>query len=661
MTSDTFEPRTLAGLLDAVVAKDPSRVAVQSPSQTDHLGIGDKNTATSPQSLSWTFSDLRNGSTRLASRLRADGIRRGSRIAALLYNQAEWALLFWTSVRMGCQFVPLDPRVLGQPTVAAHIIRSIDAAAIFVSTSEMARQVDKTLTREGKPLPLSAYLVSSAEYERLPDGWRALESIMVGVETKSFDKSIEETHLEPSDAILILATSGTTALPKLCPHTSITLRSASQVCQPLQLDTESSLCQQLPNFHIYGIFLNLAFWLAGGRLIVPSRSFDPRATLEAMSSNRKVYLPCVPSMLQALRLQLSTAEESQDTRPFAILTGGAVVTSETLAVAKLLQPEMIFAGYGATEAVVTPMHRIDEEREKRTEAGVPVAKVETEQANVRVCQLGSRTPLPRGQVGEIHQGGLGVIQGYLGVGDNENLEFYEENGVRWKAMGDQGYVDSEGHVYVLGRYDDIIIRGGENISPLAIEECLVKIAEIEDAAVVGVPDPVAGEVPVAIVRQRKPGIVPVKRLQAVVANRLGRAFSPTMILDLRADLEQEHFPATATGKIQRKVLKELVLEHVRHLATLKKARLSSDLTKGIMGSWAAVTGLAEEDIDPEAPIETFADSIMLMQFLSEAQAQGWRITREDMAVLDTVRAQAEFIVSQRLGKDKPSVVTVLSR
>ncbi|KAH8433364.1 uncharacterized protein LDX57_010998 [Aspergillus melleus] len=662
MNSDTAQPKALGRLLEAVEARYPDHVAVQSPSQRDHLELGAESPSISPQPVSWTFTDLRRGSTLLASRLRGDGLRPGSCIAAFLYNQAEWALLFWTSVRMGCRFVPLNSRVLGQPAIVSHLLRSIDAAAIFVATSEMARQVDETLAKEGKQLPVSAYLVSSlAEDERLPASWRTLESIMVGAEIAESEAIIEKTDLAPSDTILILATSGTTALPKLCPHTSTTLRAAAQVCQPLQIDAESSLCQQLPNFHIFGIFLNLAFWLAAGRLIVPSRAFDPQATLKTMATNRKVYLPCVPSMLQALRLQFSTAGERRRFGPYAIITGGAVITAETLATAKMLQPQMIFVGYGATEAVVTPLHRLDEVCVNKTGYGLPVAKVDSKEADLRVCEPGSRTTLPRGKIGEIHQGGLGVIVGYLGICEDKNLDFYEKSGKRWKAMGDQGFIDSDGHVHVLGRCDDIIIRGGENISPAAIEECLLAIPEIDDAAVVGIPDPVAGEVPVAIVRRKVPDIVPVKRLQAVVANRLGRAFSPTMVLDVRSDLSQEGFPTTATGKVQRKLLKQLVLDHARHLATLKKARLSSDLTKEITGSWAAVTGLAEEDIDPEAPIMTFADSIMLMQFLNEAQARGWRITREDMAQLHTIRAQIEFIVDQRLGKEGGSVLSVLSR
>lgn len=660
MTSHPIEAKPLGRLFDAVVARYPDHVAVQSPGQTDRLGLGDESTSTEARHLSWTYSNLRYGSNWLASRLSADGVRPGCSIVAFLDNQAEWALLFWTSVRMGCRFVPLDPRVLGQSAVASHLIRSIDAAAVFVSTPDMARKVEETLAQTGKRLPVSAYLVPAlANNDSMPAGWRPLENIMAGKEACS-DESIDGAHLQPGDTILILATSSTTALPKLCPHTSVTLCTASQVCRPLQLDAESSLCQQLPNFHIYGIFLNLAFWLAAGRLIVPSHCFDPRATLQAVQASRKVYLPCVPSMLQALRLQVSTAGEGQRSRPFAIITGGAVVTPETVTMAKSLKPEMIFVGYGATEAVVTPIKRVDEERVNRIRGPIPVAEIDSERVHVRVCEPGSRTPLPRGKAGEIHQGGPGVINGYLGIGDNESLEFYEENGIRWKVMGDQGYIDSEGRVYVFGRYDDIIIRGGENISPLAIEECLAAIPEIDDAAVVGVPDPVAGEVPVAIVRQRKSGTVPVKRLQAVVVNQLGRAFSPTMILDVRSDLKRDNFPATATGKIQRKVLQGLVLDHVRRLATLKKARLSSDLTKDIVGCWAAVTGLAEEDIDVEAPIETYADSIMLMQFLNEAQAQGWSITREDMPALNTVRSQAEFIVNRRLGNGA-SVASVLSR
>ncbi|KAI9041097.1 acetyl-CoA synthetase-like protein [Aspergillus affinis] len=662
MTSDTVQPKALGRLLEAVEARYPGHVAVQSPGQTDHLGLGVKSPSTSPQPVSWTFSDLRRGSTQLASRLRGDGVQPGSRIATFLNNQAEWALLFWTSVRMGCRFVPLDPRVLGQPAIVSHLLRSIDAAAIFVGTVEIARQVDETLTKEGKPLPVSAYLVSSlAEDELLPANWRTLGSVMVGAEMEESEVSIEKIDLEPGDTILILATSGTTALPKLCPHTSITLRAAAQVCQPLRIDAESSLCQQLPNFHIFGIFLNLAFWLAAGRLIVPSRTFDPQATLKIVASNRKVHLPCVPSMLQALRLQVSKAGERQGSGPYAIIIGGAVITVEALVTAKMLQPQMIFVGYGATEAVVAPLHQLDEGCVNMTGHPVPIAKVDSEEADVRVCEPGSRTPLPRGQPGEIHQGGLGVIEGYLGTDEDKSSDFFEESGKKWKAMGDQGIINSDGHVYVFGRCDDIIIRGGENISPLAIEECLLTIPEIDDAAVVGVPDPVAGEVPVAIVRRRMPGIVPVKRLQAVVANRLGRAFSPTLILDIRTDLSRDSFPTTATGKVQRKSLKELALGHIRHLTTLKKVRLSSDLTKEITGSWATVTGLAEEDIDPEAPVTTFADSIMLMQFLNQAQVQGWRITREDMAELQTVRAQIEFITDQKLGKEGGSVLSVLSR
>jgi len=92
-------------------------------------------------------------------------------------------------------------------------------------------------------------------------------------------------------------------------------------------------------------------------------------------------------------------------------------------------------------------------------------------AKVRICAPGSYVPLRRGEVGELHQGGLPVFSGYL---DNPHESCYQEDDINFIATGDQAYMDDNGHVYLLGRYKDLIIRGGENISPAKIEHCLAK-------------------------------------------------------------------------------------------------------------------------------------------------------------------------------------------
>ncbi|GAD97153.1 AMP-binding enzyme family protein [Paecilomyces variotii No. 5] len=654
----------LVTVFDQVAQQHPDRTAVLSLHQKDHLGIG---------SLRWTYSQLRDGSIRLAHRLAAAGLRQGNRIATFFYNEIEWAILFLASARLGCHFVPLDPRTLNQPADAVYLLRKVWAESIFVSNVDLANQIEHILETELMPqirikCALSPSVVGETD-GNLPRGWTTLAALMTGPTstTNSF------APLNRDDTILMLCTSGTTSRPKVCPHTSVTIVTpALGLADHWSINQESTLCQHLPSFHIFSVAFILTFWVSGGTVVFPSPEFNPAASFEALASGPKVYMACVPTMVYAMHT-LSTTTNSKFSSPFGICLGGAPITPDVLHTCKALGAKQIIAGYGTTEGVATLFNPMDVNDPRITNAGdgddvcLGTAKAGS---HLRVCAPGSRKPLRCGEIGELHQGGYPVFDGYFEGSEEDNSTCYREGTVPWFATGDRGYMDEEGCIYLLGRYKDLIIRGGENISPLKIEQCLCGQPGVKSAVVVGAPDDIAGEVPVAVIETRDNKSKEFfNELQSAVVRALGRSFAPKLILHLQRDLGREKYPTTTSGKIKKNIIKEWVATHIGKDGTQKPssqasgARSVSDITTANIPStietptgtniseeltacWSAISGVEPEQIKSDMPIRTFTDSTMQIQFLNLAKKKGWKLTLKDLLAADTVQKQAQLLVKK---------------
>lgn len=383
-----------------------------------------------------------------------------------MYNEAQWALLFWASARLGCQFVPLDPRVLDRDARdVMFLLDQLTPGAIFVSKEAMANRI-KHLTINHDHRPLVQCVAGDHEDTTVPAGWATMSNILS--EPLKDNPPLHQPG-NPDDTILILFTSGTTALPKGCPHTTISIGAQGLgFMYALKLGPGAHLCQHLPNFHVFNIACTLAFWLAGATVIFPSFSFDPQSTLQTIRSFQRVTAPCVPAMIHAL---VNCASPQNSSRPsFEVLLGGAPVTLDVVKRCRGLGAKRIMIGYGMTEGIPFVNTSLEMSTDPTTR-DVSVGKV-FYGGRVRICLEGSRTPIHKGEIGEVHLGGLPVFGGYLGRSIDS---CYREDGVNWIATGDQGYMDSEGYVYILGRYKDLIICGGENISPLKIEQCLAEV------------------------------------------------------------------------------------------------------------------------------------------------------------------------------------------
>ena len=160
----------------------------------------------------------------------------------------------------------------------------------------------------------------------------------------------------------------------------------------------------------------------------------------------------------------------------------------------------------------------------------------------------------------------------------------------------------------------------------------------------------AGEVPVAVVRQDSTQALIKKTLQTKVLNELGPSFAPSRIIDLHGDLGKDHYPTTTSGKIQKTVLREWVIEHLNQV---ESSGSSTDLKSEVTTCWSTLTGLAPEDIDPDMPIRQFTDSMTQIQFCYLVnQRLHLVLAPNDLVELDTIGKQAEFLKKR---KEHPSV------
>jgi acyl-CoA synthetase (AMP-forming)/AMP-acid ligase II/aryl carrier-like protein len=649
----------LITIFDEVAQRQPNDTAVVSLHQKDHLGVG---------ALRWTYSQLRDGSIRLAHRLAAAGMRKGSRIATFLYNDIEWAILFLASARLGCHFVPSDPRTLNTPSDAIYILRKVWAEGIFVSNLATAEFVEKVLDTELMPQVrlkgIVAPVAAGHKPEAMTRGWRSLSAIMADPDPSG----IVLEQLTRDDTILMLGTSGTTSRPKICPHTSVTIVTpALGLADHWSLTREDSICQHLPSFHVFNIVMNLAFWVAGGRVVIPSPEFNPAATFEGLASEPRVWTAAVATMIHAMHTYSITAEEDLAS-PYGICLGGGPITPQALRECRLLGARKIVAGYGTTEGVATLYNVMDVSDPRITNVqdsdeiclGSAVAG-----SHLRICAPGSRMPLQRNEIGELHQGGYPVFDGYYQGSAEDNLACYKEGTVSWFATGDRGYMDDEGDIYLLGRFKDLIIRAGENISPLKIEQCLSGQPGVASAVVVGAPDDIVSEVPVAVIQtfhQQDRSFF--QGLQSAVVQAMGRSFAPKFVLHLQDDLGREKYPTTTSGKIKKNVVKEWVAVHLGGSTTqmssppqtpnisesstvLTTSSITSapnvDITAELTACWSSVSGLDPQDIKPDMLIRTFTDSTMLIQFLQLAKKKGWRLTLKKLLTANTIEKQAQLL------------------
>jgi long-chain acyl-CoA synthetase len=438
-----------------------------------------------------------------ATVLRDAGVGPGSVVAVVLPNRAELVVTLFAAWRLGAAVTPVNPALTADE--AAYQVT--DSRAVVVVTSR-----DDEL---GAPHLRPEDLVVSAP------------------------GALPEPALEPDALALLIYTSGTTGKPKgvMLDHANVSAMCDMAVAA-LDMSAADHSLVVLPLFHVNGIVAGtMTPLLVGGRVTLAGR-FAPAPFLEQVASARPTYFSAVPAIYALLStLPQEMAYDVSSLR--MAVCGAAPMPAELIARFEQRFGVPLVEGYGLSEgtcaSTINPLHG----PRKPGTVGLPFPGQE-----VAVVDIDGR-PLPQGERGEVVLRGPNVMRGYLNRPDETARSLRDG----WLHTGDVGLFDEDGYLVLVDRVKDMIIRGGENIYPKEIENVLHAHDDVLEAAVVGRPDDVLGEVVVAFAALRPGSTATKDDLLEHCAASLAKYKRPVELHLLEA------LPKSPVGKIDKPTLR----------------------------------------------------------------------------------------------------------
>lgn len=461
--------------------------------------------AVADQSLMLSFPELRAISGGLAVQVRA--LSQRPRIGILLPTSSAGAAALLGCWYAGRTAVPLN--FLLSPGELEKIVR--DADLDLVVTIE---QFAPMLAQSGAKL-----LILKGGVTLRPDAQPA-------------------RHVEPDDTAVILYTSGTTADPKGVCLTFDNLRSNAEACiEHERMTPDQVFLSVLPQFHSFGLTAMTVVPLILGATVHYQPRFSPLAIVNAIQEKKITIFMGVASMYAALLGLKHAQPEMFASLRLAVSGGEPLPVSVALSFAERFGVTLC-EGYGLTET--SPVVAINRPWAYRLgSVGHPLPGV-----RVRITDESGRDR-PPGEEGEVRVSGRGVMRGYHNQ-PRATAEVIVNGELR---TGDLGRIDSEGYLHITGRAKELIIVAGENVSPREIEEALLQHPALAEAAVIGVPDDLRGEIPVAFVVLREGATANAHELREHCRVRLAAYKVPR---EIRIESE---LPRAASGKILKRALK----------------------------------------------------------------------------------------------------------
>jgi fatty-acyl-CoA synthase len=360
-------------------------------------------------------------------------------------------------------------------------------------------------------------------------------------------------RLKPGDAINIQYTSGTTGFPKAATlsHRNLLLNVFySGACQ--RYSAADRICIPVPFYHCFGCVLGtLCAVVYGAAMVVPAESFDPAATLAAIEKERATSLYGVPTMFIAQLHDPSRKSRDLSSLRTGIMAGSPCPIETMRAVVDEMGCREVTIGYGQTEASpIITQTRVDDPLELRVETvGRPIPGLE-----VKVIDPATGKALADNTQGELCARGHCVMLGYY---NNEEATREAIDPEGWLHTGDLAIRLPSGYYKITGRIKDMVIRGGENIYPREIEEFLFTHPAVEQASVVGVPDPKYGEELCAWIKLKDGNTVTDQQIRDFCKAKLAHYKVPRYIKFV------DSYPQTVTGKIQKFKIREMMCDELQ--------------------------------------------------------------------------------------------------
>ncbi|WET00186.1 AMP-binding protein [Chryseobacterium arthrosphaerae] len=488
-----------------------------------------------------TYQEFYNQTTAVAKALIFLGAKAGDRIGVWASNRYEWVLLQYATARIGTILVNINPAY--RTHELTYVLNQSEVRFIFSALSFKTSNYKEMVEYAKEVCP-------TLEHEIFfDDNWE--DFVNNGQDISDEVLHSFEEHVQFDDPVNIQYTSGTTGFPKgvTLSHHNI-LNNGYFIGIRLKYTEKDRVCIPVPFYHCFGMVIgNMCCTAHGACMVIPNDSFDPEITLKAVSDEKCTSLYGVPTMFIA-----ELAVKDFDQYDFSSLrTGvmaGSVCPPEIMKkVESLMNIKEMSICYGMTEtSPVSTQTLIGTPLEKQ----VSTVGTVQDHLEIKIVDENGRI-LKRGEHGELCTRGYSVMLKYWN--DPENTKKVLDD-ARWMHTGDMAVMDKDGYITISGRIKDLIIRGGENISPKEIEDFLYTYTNILDVQIIGVPSEKFGEEVMAWVKVRKGFTITEEELQEYCKGRISHYKIPKYWKFV------DEFPMTISGKIRKVEMREISMKEL---------------------------------------------------------------------------------------------------
>lgn len=537
-----FIENTLGGVLDDLSKNNPNGWAVR---------YTDRN-------YFRTWKELNDEADLIARGMMSLGVKKGDHVAIWATNTPEWILTLFAAAKIGAVLVTVNTNF--KIFELEYLLRQSDTKLLvmiggfknndYVATvNELLPELKTTSGEiESEHLPFLKRVVFAGK--ETPEGMLNFEDLKIlggdfPVEIYEENKKTLNTH----DVVNMQYTSGTTGFPKgvMLTHYNI-LNNGKTIGDGMKFAKNDKLCITVPFFHCFGLVLAMMACITHGTTMVPVERYSPVPVMNAISVEKCTAVHGVPTMFIAMLEHAQFNNFDFSSLRTGIMAGSPCPIEVMKKVIDKMNMREIVIVFGQTEAspgctMTTTSDSIDK---RVNTVGRAFPGVEC-----KIIDPESGEELPINTPGEFCARGYNIMKGYYKMPE-ATAQAIDKDG--WLHTGDLCTVDEDGYYKVVGRIKDMIIRGGENIYPKEIEECLYTCDKVSDVQVIGVPSEAYGEEVMACVILKEGEEMTEEEVKEFVGARMAKHKVPRYIRFV------DSFPTNAAGKIQKFKMREEAIE-----------------------------------------------------------------------------------------------------
>ncbi|MYL50304.1 long-chain-fatty-acid--CoA ligase [Halobacillus litoralis] len=500
------------------------------------------------------YKEIYEEAQALASYLQELGLEKGDRVSIMLPNCPQSVISYYGVLMAGGIVVQTNPLYMERELEyqmndsGAKMIICLDVLypkAANIKPDTPLEHIIVTGIKDYLPFPKNKIypFIQKRQYQVLVKPEQSTDTHLWSHVLKNASGNVEEVEIDPKEDLALLQyTGGTTGFPKGVMLTHYNLIVNTQMSKKWLYkckDGEETVLAILPFFHVYGMtsVMNLSVMMGNKMILMPK--FEPEDVLKVIEKQKPTLFPGAPTIYIALlnhpnlkKYDLSSIE--------ACISGSAPLPVEVQERFEAVTGGRLVEGYGLTET--SPVTHSNLVWGQRMSGSIGVPWPDTD---AKIYKMDADEEAENGEIGEIVVKGPQVMRGYWNRPE-ETAQVLSEDG--WFRTGDMGYMDDAGYFYIVDRKKDMIIAGGYNIYPREVEEVLYEHSEIQEAVVVGVPDPYRGETVKAFIVKKQGSEITEDELNEYCRKNIA-SYKVPRLYEFREEL-----PKTAVGKILRRTL-----------------------------------------------------------------------------------------------------------